>query len=50
MMTNPSTKVVCGTVYAAHLLEYIQRYGVEHVVDDDPQHRTGGCSQSLLHI
>lgn len=35
---------------ALHLLQHVQGDGVEHVVDDDAQHRAGGCSQSLLHV
>lgn len=35
---------------ALHLLQHVQGDGVEHVVDDDAQHRAGGRSQNLLHV
>lgn len=37
-------------VVRPHLLQHVQGDGVEHVVDDDTQHRAGGGSQSLLHV
>ena len=35
---------------ASHLLQHVQRYRVEHVVNDDSQHRTGGSSERFLHV